>query len=60
MLPSVTGKVLAEEKSDAKLDEIKRLLTSLTNKGLTDLLKATQQEITNRKKTKKPVTLDVA
>jgi integrase len=60
MLPSVTGKVLAEEKSDAKLDEMKRLLTGLTNKGLTDLLKATQQEITIRKKTKKPVTIDVA
>jgi len=59
-LPNVSGKEMIEEKNDAKLDEIKRLLTGLTNKGLTDLLKATQQEITTRKKTKKPLTLDVA
>jgi hypothetical protein len=60
MLPSVTGKDIAREKNDAKLEEIKRLLTSLTDKGLADLLRATQQEITSRKKTKKPAILDVA
>ena len=59
-LPSLTGKVITGEKNDAKLEEIKKLVTGLTDKGLSDLLKATQQEITNRKKTKKPITLDVA
>ena len=60
MLPSLTGKVSTGEKNDAKLEEIKKLLNGLTDKGIADLLKATQQEITTRKKTKKPLTLDVA
>ena len=59
-LPNVSGKEMMEEKNDKKLEEIKRLMNGLTDKGLSDLLKATQQEITTRKKTKKPVTLDVA
>lgn len=53
LLPSVTGKDITEEKNDAKLEEMKKLLTGLTDKGLEDLLKATKQEISTRKKTKK-------
>jgi hypothetical protein len=46
--------------NDAKLDEIKRFLGGLTDNGLSELLKATQQEITSQKKTKKLVAIDVA
>ena len=59
LLPSVTGKNVTEEKSDAKLEEIKKLMTELTNKGLEDLLKATKQEVTTRKKAKKSEPIDV-
>jgi integrase len=58
-LPNVSGKEMIEEKSDAKLEEIKKLLTGLTDKGLEDLRKATKLEISTRKKAKKSELIDV-
>jgi len=59
LLPSVTGKEVIEEKNDAKLGELKKLLTGLTDKGLEELLKATKHEISTRKKAKKTEPIDV-
>jgi integrase len=58
-LPNVSGKDMIEEKSDAKLEELKKLMAGLTDKGLEDLLKAAKHEISTRKKDKKNEPIDV-
>ena len=58
-LPSLTGKEVIEEKNDAKLEDLKKQMTGLTDNGLEDLLKATKLEISTRKKAKKNEPIDV-
>jgi integrase len=59
LLPSVTGKKVIEEKNDAKLEELKKLLTGLTDIGLEELLKVAKHEISTRKKAKKTEPIEV-
>ena len=59
LLPSVTGKDVTEEKSDAKLDELKKQLTGLTDKGLKQLVASAEKEIQKREKAKKLEPIDV-
>lgn len=60
LLPSVTGKEVIEEKNDAKLEDLKKLLSGLTDKGLEEIATATKKEIQKRKAKKKPAIIDVA